>query len=454
MSQYTGYSAHASLVALSQWMKTHSTWELIESQVKIQQKTIQHSPCDKLKDMLIHILAGGQAVADINQRVRVDKALQLTFGRQACAEQSTISETLNACTAANVMELTEVLRSIYKLHGQGYRHDYVKSYQILDIDLSACLAGKQAEGATKGYFSGHENRRGRQLGRVLASLYGEIVCEKLYPGNIQLERNLLELIDMAEKALELDENRRKHTIIRVDAGGGTDANINALLNRCYSLLLKSKNWQRTCKLVRSVTDWQVLPQLPDHECGWVSQPHEYVKPSRQLAVRWPNQKKGGWCYSVLVFNLEDSLLFELAGRPQPQHYTDLELMATVVDAYDQRGGGVETSYRNSKQGISLNKRNKKSFQAQEMLILLAQLAYNLIHWVQQELALHSPAIASFGTLRMVRDAFQIAGKVELDDQGCLVCITLNRLHKLAKAFQDYWESHCSTSKMSLILGEI
>jgi hypothetical protein len=131
----------------------------------------------------------------------------------------------------------------------------------------------------------------------------------------------------------------------------------------------------------------------------------------------------------------------------------LELISAIVDAYDMRGGGVETSYKNSKQGIGLHKRNKKSFHAQEMLVLLAGLAYNLTGWVQSELAQHSSTIASFGTLRMIRDAFQIAGKIEFDTAGNIVSITLNQIHKLAQAFQVYWP-HFAPNEMCLILGEI
>jgi hypothetical protein len=454
MENYTGYSGHASLATAGMWMKENGIWHTIEAHVKIKQKVIKHTPTDKMKDLFINILAGGHGIADINNRVRADQAMQLAFGRKACAEQSTISETLNASTGENVLEFARALKEIYQKHGQGYAHDYEKKCQVLDIDLSAILAGKQAEGATKGYFSGHENRRGRQLGRVTTSLYGEIVCEKLYPGTVQLEKNLPELIKMAENVLDLDENRRKRTILRVDAGGGTDANINFFLERGYFGIIKSKNWQRTCKLIKSVKNWQSIPQLPDHEGGWVSEPHPYVRPTRQLAVRWPNKVDGDWHYCVLVFNLTDTLIFELAHLALPETYTELDLISAIMDAYDLRGGGVETSYKNSKQGLGLHKRNKKSFRAQEMLILLAQLAYNITSWVRNELAQHSPTIASFGTLRMIRDAFQIAGKIEFDPEGNIVSITLNQIHKLAHAFHVYWQSRFAHSEMCFILGKI
>ena len=43
------------------------------------------------------------------------------------------------------------------------------------------------------------------------------LCEKLYAGTVPLERNLPELIDMAENTLDLDEHRRAHTLIRAGA---------------------------------------------------------------------------------------------------------------------------------------------------------------------------------------------------------------------------------------------
>jgi hypothetical protein len=75
-------------------------------------------------------------------------------------------------------------------------------------------------------------------------------------------------------------------------------------------------------------------------------------------------------------------------------------------------------------------------------------------WVQYELAQHCATTASFGTLRMVRDAFQKARKIEFDYKGNILSIRLNQMHKLARNFQDYWPSHFAQSEMSCILGEI
>jgi len=452
MEQYTGFSAHASLATVGLWMEEHTIWQKVEQQVRIQQKTIRHTPHEKLKDAFINILAGGQGIVEVNQRVRTDKALQMAFGRSACAEQSVISETLNACTEKNAEQLEEVARTIYQEFAQGYRHKYKKIHLLLDVDLTGLLAGHQAEGSSKGYFSGTKNARGRQLGRVIASQYEEIVCEQLYDGKVQLEKCLIGLLMMNENVLNLDETRRKRTILRVDGGGGTDGNINWALRRGYFWMSKVKNWQRTSKLVAPITDWQDLSELPGHEVAWVPMPHPYEKPMRQLAVRWPNPK-GGWQYCVLVFNLTDKMLFELAKRKRAT-YTEQELFSTIMKAYNLRSGGVETSFKNSKQGLGLNKRNKKSFQAQRILVLLAQLAYNITIWVRTELAKHQPELQHYGMLRMIRDAFSISGKLHFDASGRLVQIVLNKTHSLAKAFYKTWLSNFAHHDLSLILDEI
>jgi len=111
MEKYTGFSGHASLATVGMWMKENQIWDRIEARVQIAQKVIKHTPTDKMKDLLINILGGGHGIVEVNNRIRVDKAMQLAFERSACAEQSTISETLNASTGENVLEFAGALFS-------------------------------------------------------------------------------------------------------------------------------------------------------------------------------------------------------------------------------------------------------------------------------------------------------------------------------------------------------
>ena len=450
MSKYTRFSPRASLASAGLWMQRERIWKRVEDQVQIKQKVIRYTPTDKLLDSFINVLAGGHGIVEVNTRVRPDPGLQRAFGRDGCADQSVVSDTFNACTEENVEQMREAMKLIHRDHSQGYRHNYQKCLQILDIDVTGMPAGRQGEGVTRGYFSGRKGCRGRQLGRVVATLYDEIVVERLYPGKVQLERSLQALVEAAEEVLKPERHR---TIARVDGGGGRDADVNWLLARGYLILIKVKNWKRTQKLARSVLTWHADPKVPGREVGWVTELHCYARPTRQLVIR-KRKSDGEWQYWALVFNLSDLTLIWLSRQPVLPNPTAVQVLLAAVHAYDLRSGGAETTIKGSKGGLGITKRNKRKFVAQEMLVLLAQLAYNVITWVQELFIPLDCRLERFGPLRIVRDLFHISGKIRMNDHGEVLGISLNRAHALAPLFVAAFSPYMARDGTWLNLGQI
>jgi len=111
----------------------------------------------------------------------------------------------------------------------------------------------------------------------------------------------------------------------------------------------------------------------------------------------------------------------------------VDVLLAALHAYDRRGGGVETQNKGDKQGLGLTQRNKQRFIAQEMLVLLAQLAHNLVVWTRNDLARADHRLHKYGIHRTVRDAFQIAGRIQIAACGQIQQITLNEKHPLAGA---------------------
>ena len=229
------FSPRGGLAALGLRLRSLDLFGPIRRTVRIAQKTVKHTPAQKLYDAFILLLAGGHGLVEINTRLRSDPALQLAFGRTACAEQAVVQETLDACTPDNVAQLEQAVGEVYRRYSRGYRHDYAASWQVLDADMSGLPCGPKAAFATKGYFAKQRNRRGRQLGRVVASRYDEVVVDRLFPGHTQLTRALQPLVLAAEQTLELDEAQRTRTILRVDAGGGSLDDLNWALQRGYQV---------------------------------------------------------------------------------------------------------------------------------------------------------------------------------------------------------------------------
>jgi hypothetical protein len=117
------FTGCATLAATGAKLKQLDLFGPIRAQVQIQQKTIKHTPIDKLMDAFISLLAGAHGLVEINTRLRADPGLQRAFGRAACAEQSVVQETLSACTTANVIQLHQALDEIYRAHSQSFQHD-------------------------------------------------------------------------------------------------------------------------------------------------------------------------------------------------------------------------------------------------------------------------------------------------------------------------------------------
>src|SRR6185312_3089120 len=380
------FTGSASLAAVGIKLAELKLFEPIAQQVQIAQKTIKDRPSDKLYDAFISILAGAHGLVEINTRLRADVGLQRAFGRSRCAEQSVVQDTLNACTAENVEQMQHAMDRIYRQHSQGFGHDYQTSFQLLDVDMSGLPCGPKAAFATKGYFAKQRNRRGRQLGRVLASRYGEIVVDRLFEGKTQLTRALQPLILAAEATLQLDEDKRRQTIVRVDAGGGSLADVNWLLARDYLVHCKDYSGRQAKRLAQSVQDWSVDPHQPEREFGWVTEAADaYVRPVKRIAVRC-RQQDGTFAYGVLISALSAQQALTLTDQPLCLLEDPAAVLLAYVTFYDQRGGGIETSFKGDKQGLGIGKRSKKRFEAQQMLILLGSLAHNVVVWARHWLA--------------------------------------------------------------------
>lgn len=222
--------------------------------------------------------------------------------------------------------------------------------------------------------------------------------------------------------------------MRVDVGAGIEEQIDWALARGYHILTKLKSHQRTQKLVRSVVTWYDDPKVHTRSVGYVEQPHGFVGSTIQIAIRSRREHNGQSVTTtrVVVTDLSERQVMTLAGEQCTESRTREQVALAVAHAYDQRGGGVGTENRQDKQGLGLTKRNKKSFAGQEMLVLLAELAHNVLIWVRQELAQDEPSCQKLGMQRLVRDLVQIPGKLSRTPFSRRYRLTLSRDHPLSK----------------------
>jgi hypothetical protein len=407
-------TAFGGLCALGHLLAREGVLEPL-SGVKIDQKTVVHSPAEKLTDALMGMLSGCKAIYETNVRVRPDGPLSRAFGRERVAEQSTIQRTLEAFTQENVAQLREAVEAIGSRYSRLLKHPYEREMLLLEIDLTGLRASKRAQLSTKGYFSGERNATGRQLVRASAPLYGEVPFSKLHAGNTTSCEVLKGTIAEIERVLRSSPEHRSRTLVRLDGGFGTDENIEWLCSRGYHFVAKGYGGGRASKLAKSVPEggWKEGPTSGQSLA--VLAPEEaprYSRETKTVLRRWFDVK--GKLYT-------DYLLTTL---------TDLSA-SEMAKLYDGRGG-MEVDIKGDKRGLGIEKRRKKSFLAQEALVLLAQLSHNLLAYFKGWL-LGGTEAEKLGVERLVREVMAMPAEARMARRGSTLSLKVPELHPWAKA---------------------
>ena len=258
------------------------------------------------------------------------------------------------------------------------------------------------------------------------------MTDQVFAGTVGLAAALQPLVEAAEQVLGLDGAQRTRTLVRVDSGGGSLDDVNWALARGSQIHCKDYSRQRARTLGQRVTAWFDAPQHPDRQVGWVTTPRQDdVRPVGRIAVRWL-QKNDQWAYAVIRSPLIPQEGVRETGQPPESIFDHHAVLLAYVYGYDACGGGVETAVREDKQGLGLTKRNKKRFEAQQMVVVLGVLAQNVTVWARRWLVPHAPKVRRYGIMCMVRDVFHISGTLVRDVQGRLIGVLLNQRAPLVR----------------------
>jgi len=93
-------SLRANLCALGAICQERPVLAPLAKMVPIKQKVVRYKPMEKLMDAFLGTLCGARTLVATNTTLRPDRAVSRACGRDGCAEQSTIWETIQACSEA------------------------------------------------------------------------------------------------------------------------------------------------------------------------------------------------------------------------------------------------------------------------------------------------------------------------------------------------------------------
>ncbi len=165
------------------------------------------------------------------------------------------------------------------------------------------------------------------------------------------------------------------------------------------------------------------------------------------------KKNGQWAQGVILSSLSPEEVLQLTDQDVECSQDPLAVLCAYVYFYDQRGGGVEIEIKEDKQGLGTKHRNKKHFEAQQMVAQLEALAHNTLVWARRWLAPYCPRLEHWGMLRLVRDVCHMNGMILLDHTGRILQIMLNQAEPLARELSVGLASILRQEQIDVILGE-
>lgn len=259
-----------------------------------------------------------------------------------------------------------------------------------------------------------KNSYGRQLARVHAPQYHETLFAHLYPGKQDSSSAYIPVLQAMSEVLKFATHQKQRTIVRSDTGFGSDHNVNYALGADWQVLTKGKGGKRPAFFAAKIADedWQLLS--PKRWGAVAVDPPTYVQPTQHFVIRWVTAH-GEIKHSTLLCSVLDWSLPE------------------VMAHYDDRGS-CETEIQADKRGLQLERRRKKHLAAQEALILMTDVAHNLLAWTTQWMFPSDP-FAHFGPLRLTQDVLTLPGRL-LFEKKRLVELHLNKRHPHAQETAD------------------
>ena len=337
----------------------------------------QENASSKLEDLVVCLMTGVGSLRQVDEGVRKDPGLAWALGRDSLADQSLLSQTLDAFDEKSLAKLrSNIVRLLIEESQTLWRIDHQRE-TILDLDMTDLPCSRRCQGAMKGRTTARRGTTVRQLSLVYNHRYREPLDIFLHAGNVPSAGPLEEIVQYLEDAYGWARSLRQNIVWRLDAGYGSDKKLWWLMRRGYRVVAKGFSNSRAARLARQVAEeeWKTVGSTQDvYEQGRLA---TLTSPHRCLLVRTARTKTQGYRFSYLVSNLKKWV------RPKGH-----------VLFYNHRQG-MEKEVQQIKSILGLKHKRKRSFQGMEASALLTAMANLELVWFRRQLGLSELGIKRF-----------------------------------------------------------
>ena len=338
-----------------------------------------YRPEHRIAALLAGLAAGLKGIAPGNSALRPNSALQARLGGRF-PDQGTIHRWLDGVTAAQAAAVRDHHHQAVRSHGHFWEVLYAGHYLIVDVDGQGLVArGQHFQQAALGHL-GEGIDRGYQRYVAYAADTREVLDEFLAPGNRTLMSQLPEVLTGLDAVIPRAD--RKQVILRLDAHGGTIANVRALREHGYHYLCPLLSWAAVKRL---------RAHLHGTRGGWFDgtdsqgRSHHvqfWVLPRWQLSGRGKHNK----LYTRATVYHEQRID---GTREWLVLLTDLkrEKGRRLWQRYHERGGTIEEYNDQSERAYHLEVMRTGNFAGLNAVQSLVGLCWNLTEWALADLRL-------------------------------------------------------------------
>jgi DDE family transposase len=338
-----------------------------------------YTPEQRIAALLTGLACGLKGIAPGNTFLRPNTALQARLGGRF-PDQGTIHRWLGQVSAPQAADLRHHLHQVAHDHGRFWEVLGSDHSLVVDIDGQGLAAkGPRFEQAAVGYL-GEGLDTGYQRYVCYAAETREVLDEFLAPGNKTLMSQLPALLDGLDEVIPRAD--RDRVILRLDAHGGTVANVR---------LMRQHGYHYVCPLL----SWAAIKRLRQHLAGqrggWFEEVDSAGGVHRvQFWVlrRWTlsGRGRGRKLYTRVTVYHEQ--------RPDGKRewlvlLSDLkrEKGRRLWQRYHERGGTIEEYNDQSERAYHLEVVRTGHFEGLQALHSLIGLCWNLTQWATAALRL-------------------------------------------------------------------
>ncbi|MBT9176053.1 MAG: hypothetical protein DDT20_00355 [Firmicutes bacterium] len=201
LANFNDFSITGFLVPTGHYAQEIGLIDLFKEHLKIDMKTVHHTPVDKIIELFVSMIAGCPDVKTINNYLVPDRLAAAAWCQKQFADQSQVSEVIHRITPENLLQLEEIFHSLFSQRSLARRHP-VNEWLVVDVDMTGLPVSptsKTYEGAAFGFMQEETGKgykltcayTGGELGEVLGGLFDS--------GTAHCATKLIDLLLLIEK---------------------------------------------------------------------------------------------------------------------------------------------------------------------------------------------------------------------------------------------------------------